>query len=613
MDKISFLLCRAVLFLLSLLVLLGCDKDANGDDSISKSKVVGDYLFVGYSGPLKRELEISFNGDMSGYGQEMSYGSRGNLLSVHEYVFRWHISGQKVILEGVSAVADSDGDSHSSISWSTEFEYQHGMLLPGKGFIGGYAAQAIFEKIDNEKSSYIDCSMRLDMLTGGITVSIVSHLDNLWPDVVFSYGYSYDYNEYEWRFLKGETIELNLPSGLELAYSALASIAQKEVDEGLSLSEIQLRDNYQEFIDKYVKQFEKGKTDYRIGLKVRCFVNGDSYERVLDIDADYYVDNNGNTGVGDLLEGASGYGILEQPFNIAGAINAVKKNGDKTTAAKYYVQGRISSVKYFFTEEYGTAVYNISDTGKKEGVQFTCYNTYFLENTPWLDGNQQISVGDQVIVYGQLTKWYDTYETEDRKAYIYSLNGNMKMSSQFAVDLGIGVMWASRNLGASSPEDFGDPYAWGETQTKSYFSWRNYKFWISGDSANNFKLSKYVTKSQYGTVDNRVTLLREDDAASVNWGGKWQIPTKGDFENLLKYCTWDSTTQNGQFGYTITGKNGNRIFLPIEEKSLTFYWTNCLDQNLPYNAHRVAIGDDNYFSTYCRGREFGAHIRPVIK
>ena len=107
--------------------------------------------------------------------------------------------------------------------------------------------------------------------------------------------------------------------------------------------------------------------------------------------------------------------------------------------------------------------------------------------------------------------------------------------------------------------------------------------------------------------------MNEDDAARVNWGGKWQIPSKSDFENLRKYCTWESTTQNGQFGFVITGKNGNRIFLPAVYDSLASYWTNGLDQTLPYNAYTMSISSTNNYWIHCTARASDKHVRPVIK
>ena len=136
------------------------------------------------------------------------------------------------------------------------------------------------------------------------------------------------------------------------------------------------------------------------------------------------------------------------------------------------------------------------------------------------------------------------------------------------VDLGLSVNWATVNLNAMSPNDYGGFYAWGETKPKINFSWDNYKFRISGDNYDNVQLSKYVTDSRYGTVDNKVVLDLDDDAAYVQWGDGWRIPTENEFNELLEKCNWDITTIEGVSGYRITsnipGYTDRSIFVPSE-------------------------------------------------
>ena len=91
-----------------------------------------------------------------------------------------------------------------------------------------------------------------------------------------------------------------------------------------------------------------------------------------------------------------------------------------------------------------------------------------------------------------------------------------------AVDLGLSVKWASCNVGATTPEDCGDYYAWGEIEEKENYDWSTYK-WCNGSYDTQ---TKYCTNSSYGTVDNKTTLDLEDDVAHVKWGGSWRMPTK---------------------------------------------------------------------------------------
>ena len=134
------------------------------------------------------------------------------------------------------------------------------------------------------------------------------------------------------------------------------------------------------------------------------------------------------------------------------------------------------------------------------------------------------------------------------------------------VDLGLpsGTLWATCNVGASCPEDYGDYFAWGETEGYKYgkkrFSWSNYK-WCQGTETT---MTKYCTHSDYGTVDNITELQSSDDAATVNWGSGWQMP---NFEQLMELfhsnnTTAEYTTVNGVKCYKVTSKaNGKSIFL----------------------------------------------------
>ena len=137
-------------------------------------------------------------------------------------------------------------------------------------------------------------------------------------------------------------------------------------------------------------------------------------------------------------------------------------------------------------------------------------------------------------------------------------NGGKNYNGHGYVDLGLSVKWATCNIGASSPEDYGDYYAWGEVGTKSYYDWSTYK-WCNGSYTT---MTKYCTSSSYGKVDNKMVLDLEDDVAHVKWGGSWRMPTKVEQDELRTNCTWTWTTQNGVNGYKVTGPNGNSIFLP---------------------------------------------------
>ena len=116
------------------------------------------------------------------------------------------------------------------------------------------------------------------------------------------------------------------------------------------------------------------------------------------------------------------------------------------------------------------------------------------------------------------------------------------------VDLGLSVYWASCNLGAEKPEEYGDYYAWGETQPKSSYTQANYSYY-DNDKKVYIEIGDDISGTEY-------------DAATVNWGTDWKMPTKAQLEELKNQCTWEWTQISGHNGYKITGPSGNSIFLP---------------------------------------------------
>ena len=128
-----------------------------------------------------------------------------------------------------------------------------------------------------------------------------------------------------------------------------------------------------------------------------------------------------------------------------------------------------------------------------------------------------------------------------------------------AIDLGLSVKWANRNLGADTPEDYGDYYAWGETVPKDNYRWSTYEL-CNGSYT---KLTKYNNSNSYGVVDNKTEFMDydyEDDAARQALGGKWRVPTDADWTELREQCTWTWVTNynsSGINGRLVKATNGN--------------------------------------------------------
>ena len=190
------------------------------------------------------------------------------------------------------------------------------------------------------------------------------------------------------------------------------------------------------------------------------------------------------------------------------------------------------------------------------------------------------------------------------------------------VDLGLSVKWATYNIGATKPEEYGDYFAWGETEPKTYYTWSTYKWCEGSDST----LTKYNTESSYGTVDNKTTLELEDDAAHIHWGGTWRIPTDAEWKELLNNCTWEWTTLSGVSGIKLTGRKAGYtdkwLFFPAAGyRYITdlggigsdgVYWSSSLYSGLPSYAWYVLFSSDNVFR-YGRSRYYGRSVRPVTE
>lgn len=211
-------------------------------------------------------------------------------------------------------------------------------------------------------------------------------------------------------------------------------------------------------------------------------------------------------------------------------------------------------------------------------------------------------------------------------------NGHAYVDLGLKDEQGHTIYWATCNVGATTPEDYGDYFAWGETEPyyqaghsqdspcsswktgKTGYNWANYK-WCNGDY---YTQTKYCTSVDYGTVDNKTVLELEDDAATQNWGGNWRMPTKDEQDQLRTSCTW--TWNSTKKGYTVTGPNGNSIFLPAagyrSDSDLNYagsngyYWSSSLGPSLSHFAYYL------YFNSWSQDtddytRYLGRSVRAV--
>ena len=209
------------------------------------------------------------------------------------------------------------------------------------------------------------------------------------------------------------------------------------------------------------------------------------------------------------------------------------------------------------------------------------------------------------------------------------------------VDLGLpsGTLWATCNIGASAPEEFGDYFAWGELQTKSRYTWGTYK-WMNEGQSSGLQINKYTFADGKTDAcwysdgvfvgDGLTVLLPEDDAATANWGTEWQMPTVEQLDELIGNSSSTRvarTLQNGVYGIKIMStSNGNSIFLPAagnkdgvtfydprsNDNARSFYMTRTLSSKSSdaFNALNIDRYDYNKQNLY---RYYGLSIRPVRK
>lgn len=203
----------------------------------------------------------------------------------------------------------------------------------------------------------------------------------------------------------------------------------------------------------------------------------------------------------------------------------------------------------------------------------------------------------------------------------HSNSGTNSFNGHEWVDLGLpsGTLWATCNVGAEKPEDYGDYFAWGETKPKTTYHMGTYKYGNISD-----EVTKYCndSKSGYdGFIDNLTALQSSDDPATVNWGSDWHTPSKEEWEELMNNTSNKWVIQNGVKGRLFTSKkNGRTIFLPAAgvrcddefdgDGDFGVYWSSSLYTDDPYFAWYFNVYSDGYDMNE-GGRSEGQSVRPV--
>ena len=237
-------------------------------------------------------------------------------------------------------------------------------------------------------------------------------------------------------------------------------------------------------------------------------------------------------------------------------------------------------------------------------------NKVVLENTVGNNTNTLLNLTPNTTYY---VKAYATNSEGTSYSEVVSFTTLDKTVYEY-VDLGLpsGLKWATCNVGANTPEEYGNYYAWGEVLTKTEYSSSNCP-------------TRGLTTSQLqaqGYIDGEGNLTAQYDAATLNWGGNWRMPTKAEMQELIDNCTWEWTTQNGKNGYKVTGPNGNYIFLPAagyrsgsSREGAGSYGNFLSSTPAGSNINNACVLDFNsnghYF--YEHSRYLGQSVRPVLE
>lgn len=288
------------------------------------------------------------------------------------------------------------------------------------------------------------------------------------------------------------------------------------------------------------------------------------------------------------------------------------------------------------------AVVNKVSNIEKYVVSFYTKDSVLIESQNVEEGKSATPVEAPALDGFEFIGWSDTSFTNVTKdldiyaQYKEIIKDTFTVSGQIAghdyIDLGLpsGTLWATYNVGATKPTEYGDYFAWGETEPKDVYDWNTYKYAkvsLTEDVLQKWQLdtlTKYNTGKEYpGTIDDFTTLLPEDDAATANWGGEWRMPTNEELKELTENCEFNWTEINGVSGTKFTAKNGNFVFFPAAGYRYNsqisnsvgingVYWSSSLFEEEDDDAYRFMLSTKSGYSFAPIKRHNGLSVRPVV-
>lgn len=202
-------------------------------------------------------------------------------------------------------------------------------------------------------------------------------------------------------------------------------------------------------------------------------------------------------------------------------------------------------------------------------------------------------------------------------------NGGGVVNGHSFIDLGLpsGTLWATCNVGADTPEDYGDYFSWGELSNKESYNWNTYSY----SNGNGNQLTKYCSDSHYGYngfTDTLSILQEADDVAKEIWGNGWQMPSQQEWYELMSYCSHCWTNQNNVNGILFTSPNGGSLFFPsagyyfenevVNAEAVGYYWSNSINIGAPMYSRGINFSSNDYV-VGSMWRCYGIPVRPVRK
>ncbi len=283
-------------------------------------------------------------------------------------------------------------------------------------------------------------------------------------------------------------------------------------------------------------------------------------------------------------------------------------NGNRNLVAQFQQQSYTISISANPSSGGSVSGGGTYNYGQSCTVHATANSNYTFSN--WTENSNVVSTNANY-----------TFTVNSNRTLVANFNYNGGGTHEY-VDLGLpsGLLWATCNIGADSPEDYGDYFAWGETQPKSTYDWSTYQYCMGNMNT----LTKYCNHASYGYngfTDDLTVLEACDDVATARWGSGWRMPTAEEWEELYNNTAVTWTQQNGVNGRLFTATNGNSLFLPAAgfrgESSLYcagsngLYWSSSLSTLYTSSAWYFGFGSGNYsmsmnYTNRCDGRSVRA-------